>query len=160
MAIIPVLALIGGIALLVVEAFFIIQLTEAAINFLGDGQDNIFHTDNLLAWIVVFTLMCVAVWLIRGVTKRVNVLVALGLGALFNLGFAKEERSSVNGAALAIILIWAAWAIICFSITGFFLNYFSAHPELNDWLAEGGTLASVLIYFGVLGLVFPSLKKS
>jgi hypothetical protein len=153
------IAFIIGIAFLVAEFFFLVQLTEAIINSIGGGHGVFFNTGNFWAWIAAIVLMCVAVFVVRFVFKFVNGFAALTLGCIFAQGFERKERNVLGATQFASVLIWITWIIASFPMAGAVLEHFAAHPELNGWLAEGGLLATVLTYFGVLGLVFPLNKN-
>ncbi len=60
---------------------------------------------------------------------------------------------------VAGLILQVSWLLATFYLTAQAMGYFSAHPELNNWLAEGHWLAHVLVYFGILGLVLPSTSK-
>lgn len=140
--------------LFIVEIFWLIQLTEAGINFIGADGGGFFSTGNPLAWIVVFVLMAIAAGLIRWIFRLLNALAALALAGLFSLG---SSRGITGGAAvLSSVLIWVFWLAASAGLTGLTLGYFAEHRELNGFLADGNGLATVLTYFAILGLVFPS----
>lgn len=156
MVLLGILLMVGVIALVVIEIFFLIQLTEVGINILGPEQGGFMDLGNPFAWILVFIIMAIIALLIRLVFRVVNALVSIIVGGLISLLFLKRaEEAFLPSVTVVSLLVWVFWLIACIPLTGLAMGYFGSNPELNSWLAEGNWLAQVLVYLGIFGLVCP-----
>jgi len=155
-AIVGLLMLLIMVVLIIIEIFWLVQLTEAAINFIGDGS-GFFSTGNFLAWIVAFILLAIVAGLVSFLFRWLDALAILALGSLFSIG---RREVSLGSLVVGYRLVWLFWICASVGLTSLVMGYFAEHPELNSFMAEGGWLATVLTYLGIMGLVFPTNSNS
>ena len=156
-----------AVFLLVVQFFFLIQLTEVAIHVLGPEPGGFMQTGNPFAWIVGFLMLALAAAAIKWLMKLLN---GLAIGVLSGAYVSLTERSNslswsagqkLFSATIRLRGLFALlWLIAAFPITGAVMGFFEHNPQLNGWLSEGSALAYVLVFFGIYGLVYPSQKSS
>jgi len=146
-------AVVASVLFIVAELLFLIQLTEVGINFLAPGSGGLLSTGQFFSWAIVFLSILAVAVLLRLFLGLLNRLAALGLGRLFVLGIAPEERDSTRAVGFAGALVWILWLIGTIPLTALSMAFFHSRPELNGWLADGSWLATGLVYLGILGLV-------
>jgi len=156
MAIIPILL---TLAYYILETFFVIQLTIAAINFIGKHQGGFFDTGNPLAWIVTFVLLAILVSFARPIFRLINRIVGRLFSAILTGLFARGAGSAFAINAAIAVLIGIGWLIGSGVLTARTMDYFATHPDLNGWLAQGNWLAYALVYCAILATVYSSPKS-
>jgi len=156
MAIIPIIL---TLAYYILETFFVIQLTIAAINFIGKHQGGFFDTGNPLAWIVTFVLLATLVSFARPIFRLINRIIGRGLAAIFTRLFARGPGGAFAIQAIIAVLLGIGWLIGSAFLTARAMDYFATHPGLNGWLTQGNWLAYALVYCAVLATVYSSPKS-
>lgn len=160
MAIFAILGVLLVAILVVIQIFFLIQLTEVGIHVLNPSAGGFMDTGNFFAWIVVFALMAILAAIVRFVFKWVNALGAMALGGILMVFSRRSsEDSYLTRVSISSVLIWLFWLIACLYLTAGVLEHFALNPQLNSWLADGDWMAHLLVYFGIFGLVCPSSES-
>jgi len=155
----PIIAILLTLGYYILQTFFVIQLTIAAINFLGRHQGGFFDTGNPLAWIVTFVLLAILVSFARPIFRLINRVIGRGISAILTGLFARSSAGTFAINAAIAVLIGIGWLVGSGLITSHAMDYFSTHPELNGWLAAGSWLAYVLVYCAILATVYSSPKS-